>query len=171
MGGNALYLLGGYTNLTPTGLSHLRFTDGAYPDEWDILGLSAQKPVFFNDYLLAFGPDKPSKSPYGYTRASAVVMMSYDQTMVFLQASESLIKNKESLTGSQMQQALAGLTELNALQGVTGQLAFGSDGDPINKAVAIICNKDGFFKLDMVAGQFLLNEPLRTEYPAKSVCA
>jgi hypothetical protein len=85
--------------------------------------------------------------------------------------SEPSVKNKKVPTVSQMQQELAKLTGPNALQGVTGQLSFGSDGNPTNKAIALVCNKDGFFKFDTLVGQFLLNEPVRTEYPATSVCA
>jgi ABC-type branched-subunit amino acid transport system substrate-binding protein len=174
VGGNALYELGGYTNVTPAGLSHLRFSALAYPDEWDVLCSNGQsqacsKPSFFTVYPQAFDDGKHQQQPYRYTRSDSGTMLDHDATMAFLQASEHIAK--ESLTPDKMQQALAGLTGPNALQGAAGQLAFGSDGNPINKAVTIVCNKDGFFKLDVVVGQFLVNGPILTEYPATSVCA
>ncbi|HZR39989.1 MAG TPA: ABC transporter substrate-binding protein, partial [Ktedonobacteraceae bacterium] len=170
VGGNALYELGSYANVSSSDMSHLRFSALAYPDEWDILHLSAQKPPFFSDYPQAFGPGNP-KSPYGYTRADSVTMLSYDATVTLLQASKLPLKNRYPLTGSDIQQTLSEITGKNAFQGVTGQIAFNADGNPINKAVAIVCNKGGLFKLDMVEGQFLLNGPLLTSYPSTSVCA
>lgn len=170
MGGNSFYELGGYTHVSASGLNHLRFTALAYPDEWNILHVS-QKPSFFVDYSGAFGPDKPGKSPYGYTRSDSGAMLSYDATLALLQASSLSLKNKYPLTGSDVQQALLELKGPNALQGVTGQLSFGVDGNPIDKAVTIVCYKGGFFKLDMVEGQFLLNGPLLTNYPVTSNCA
>jgi eukaryotic-like serine/threonine-protein kinase len=174
VGGSALYKLGSYTYVTHAGLSHLHISALAYPDEWDILcssGLSqaCSKPLFFTDYPQAFDDGKHQQAPYGYTRADSGTTLDYDATMAFLKASEHLAK--ESLTHDQMQQALAGLTGSNALQGAAGQLAFGSDGNPINKAITIVCNKNGFFQLDVVVGQFLVNGPLLAEYPTKSVCA
>ena len=171
MGGNALYELGAYNHVSSSGLSHLRFTALAYPDEWNILQLSAQKPSFFMDYAGAFGPAKPGKSPYGFTRADSGTMLAYDATFALLQASNLSLKDRYPLTGNGIQQALTQLKGSNALQGVTGQLAFDENGNPIDKAVTIVCNKGGLFKLDAVEGQFLLNGPLLDNYPITSNCA
>jgi serine/threonine protein kinase/ABC-type branched-subunit amino acid transport system substrate-binding protein len=171
MGGNSFYELGAYSHVSSSGISHLRFTALAYPDEWDILHLSAQKPAFFMDYAGAFGPAKSGKSPYGYTRTDSGTMLAYDATLALLQASNLSLKNKYPLSGSDVQQALTELKGVNALQGVTGQIAFGVDGNPVNKAVTIVCNQGGLFKLDMVEGQFLSNGPLLTNYPGTSNCA
>ncbi len=171
MGGNALYELGAYNHVSLSGLSHLRFTALAYPDEWNILRLSAQKPPFFMNYAAAFGPAKPGKSPYGFTRADSGTMLAYDATFTLLQASNVSLKNGYPLTGNGIQRALTQLKGSHALQGVTGQLAFDGNGNPIDKAVTIVCNKGGLFKLDMVEGQFLLNGPLLDNYPITSNCA
>ena len=171
MGGNSFYELGAYTHVSSSGLSHLRFTALAYPDAWNILQLSVQKPPFFMNYADAFGPAKPGKSPYGFTRADSGTMLAYDATFALLQASNLALKNKYPLTGNDVQQALTELKGPNALQGVTGQLAFGTDGNPINKVVTIVCNKGGLFKLDAVEGQFLLHGPLFNNYPITSNCA
>src|SRR5712691_2341920 len=76
MGGDALYELG-YPSSAHAGFSHLRFTSFAYPDEWDNLHLTAQKPAFFNDYVGAFGGSHPG-GQYGFTRADGDVILSYD---------------------------------------------------------------------------------------------
>lgn len=170
VGGNALYALSGYMNVPSSSLSHLRFAALAYPNEWDVLGLSAQKPAFFDDYAQAFGSSK-TQYIYGYNRATSDTMISYDSTQTLLQASKLVLTNKYPFTTSDMQQGLAELTSQHTFQGVTGQIALGPDGNPINKAITVVCNKDGYFKMeDMVIGQFLLDGPLSTSYPATSAC-
>jgi hypothetical protein len=43
-----------------------------------------------------------------------------------------------------------------SLQGVSGQISFGSDGNPINKAVVVLYVDAGHIKMDAtVQGQFL----------------
>jgi serine/threonine protein kinase/ABC-type branched-subunit amino acid transport system substrate-binding protein len=169
MGGNAFYKLGGYPNVSASGLSHLRFTDIAYPDTWDFLHF-AQKPAFFMDYPKAFGPGSPGKSVYGYTRADSDTMQAYDAALVLLQASKIALKHLQPLTINTIQQALSEVNGPDAVQGVTGQIAFSADGNPIDKAVTVVCNQGGLFKLDVVEGQFLLNGPLLTNYPTYSNC-
>ncbi len=52
LGGDALYNLGGYSGRT--GLSRLRFTAFAYPDEWGVLGYGSRQPAFFSEYGTTF---------------------------------------------------------------------------------------------------------------------
>ncbi len=54
---SALYHLEGYSTEARKGLGHLRFTAYSYPDEWEILGLTDQKPAFFADYKADFDPN------------------------------------------------------------------------------------------------------------------
>src|SRR5436853_7105204 len=117
----------------------------------------AQLDTYFTSYPSAFDDGNHRDDPLRYTRANSGTMLADDVAMVLLSASKHVIKNKESLTGSQMQQALAGLTGSNALQGVTGRIAFDSNGNPTNRAFTVVCNEDRKFKLDMVYGQFLVN--------------
>lgn len=83
-----------------------------------------------------------------------------------------VLSKKSSFVGSNLQQALTQITENKAFQGVSGQISFGSDGNPINKAIAVVCvDKSGHFRLDVVLGKFVVGESKRTRFPASSVCS
>ena len=121
-------------------LSRLRFTAFAYPDEWDVLGYTSQKPSFFSEYIAAFNPDgqHPGGS-YGFTRTDNDVMLSYDTTVALLTAyNNALGTGKKNPTPVDENQALHAINGNNAIQGVGGQIAFGSNGDPINKAIVVL---------------------------------
>ena len=134
MGGDALYELNGYGSSARAGLSHLRFTAFAYPDEWTILGQGANKPSFFADYTHAFS-NNANQTGYGYTRADNDAMLSYDATIALLTACNSVLTGgKQQVTPQDEQQALSHTT----FQGVSGHIAFGSNGDPTNKAIVIL---------------------------------
>ncbi len=134
MGGDALYELNGYQSSARAGFTHLRFTAFAYPDQWDILGQGANKPLFFTNYAAAFSPTK-AKTGYGYTRADNDAILSYDATIALLNGCNGVLRTGKTLvTPADLQQALRTTT----FQGVSGQVAFGADGDPINKAIVIL---------------------------------
>jgi serine/threonine protein kinase/ABC-type branched-subunit amino acid transport system substrate-binding protein len=142
LGGDALYEVNGYSTSAHVNFTRLRFTAFAYPDEWDIAHLTAQKPPFFADYINAFNPaGQQPGGKYGYTRPSNDVMLSYDATLALLTASKMALSaggNGKSITPDQLRQALTQITGAQALQGVSGRIAFGPDGNPINKAFVIL---------------------------------
>jgi eukaryotic-like serine/threonine-protein kinase len=158
MGGDGLYVLSGYTQEGHIQFGRLRFTAFAYPDEWDILGLTSQKPTFFREYPQYFNPNnQPHSSPYGYTRTDSEVMLAFDATFALLEGCRiALSGGKNSLTSTELRQALATITGAKAIQGVSGQIAFGPDGNPINKAVVVLSvTQDGYIQLRSVQGKFL----------------
>ncbi|TMC14235.1 MAG: hypothetical protein E6J34_23900, partial [Chloroflexi bacterium] len=166
LGGDALYEPGDYTGVPVSNLSHLHLTAQAHADEWDILKLAAHKPVFFKEYQQTFTAGSTQS-----TRPTSGTMLAYDATQTLLQASKLSLKNAYPITGIDMQRNLTALSGPNAFQGVTGQIAFGHDGNPINRTVTVVCNKGGLFRMDLLVGQLLLNGPILTKYPARSVCA
>ncbi|WP_277988993.1 protein kinase domain-containing protein [Ktedonosporobacter rubrisoli] len=159
MGGDALYQLNGYPSSARAGFSHLRFTAFAYPDEWSALGLEARKPAFFSAYPAAFDPNSTHQgSPYGFTRADNDAMLSYDaMTAVLTGCSIALSSGKKSITPSDLQQALKQVNVNNAIQGVSGRIAFGPDGDPLDKAIVILyVSPEGYIKMEPTTlGRFL----------------
>jgi serine/threonine protein kinase/ABC-type branched-subunit amino acid transport system substrate-binding protein len=160
LGGDALYELGGYSSSArASGFTHLHFTAFAYPDEWDVLGDSSQEPVFFSEYPVDFDPNSLHQgSPYGFTRADNDVMLSYDAMVTLLSGCNiALSSGKQSITPEDLQQALSKLNGANAIQGVSGQIALGSDGNPIDKAIVLLYVDDkGFIHMDSnILGQFL----------------
>jgi serine/threonine protein kinase/ABC-type branched-subunit amino acid transport system substrate-binding protein len=163
MGGDALYELGGYTSSASGARVRLHFTTFAYPDEWDILCHSGQsfacsRPPFFAEYSSAYDPNNQHKtgSPYGYTRAVGDTILSYDATLVMLTASgNALTGTKTAITPNDLLQALKQIKGAQAIQGVSGQIAFGSDGNPIKKAIVTLkVVNGGFFVEDSVQGCF-----------------
>jgi serine/threonine protein kinase len=142
LGGDALYELGGYSSSGRANFSRLHFTSFAYPDEWEIAGLKAQKPAFFTHYANAFNPNGQQPSgAYGYTRTSSDVMLSYDATLALLTASDRALNNaggNKSITPADVQHALTQIKGAQAVQGVSGPIAFDTTGDPINKPFVIL---------------------------------
>lgn len=160
MGGDALYELGGYPSSARAGFSHLRFTAFAYPDEWDVLHLSAQKPRFFTDYAATYNPSgQHPGGQYGYTRADNDVILTYDAMTALLKGSDIALKAKSNITGDDVRQGLLKLNGSQAFQGVSGQISFDAHGEPVNKAIVILTiDPQGHIKMESVEGCFLLGQ-------------
>ena len=161
LGGDALYELGGYQSSAHAASVRMRFTTFAYPDEWNVLCAGGQQfactsPRFFADYSNFYDPNRSHVgSPYGYTRADGDVILSYDAMQTILTASSSALSAKPSITPDSLLQALRTIKGANAIQGVSGQIAFNAQGDPVNKALVILkIVQGGFFTLDSVQGCF-----------------
>lgn len=157
MGGDALYELSGYQASSRINWTRLHFTTFTYPDVWDALRLTAQKPAFFTNYANDFNPGNVHAPGYGWTRPDNDVILSYDALTAILVAAKNT--GKSQITSADLETALTQLNGKNAFQGVSGQIAFGSDGNPINKAVVILyVSPRGFIMIDGGAtqGQFLL---------------
>ena len=157
LGGDALYELGGYPSSARSAFSRLHFTTFAYPDEWEVLGFASQKPVFFSDYGTFFDPQGTHKNnPYGYSRPSSDVMLSYDAMLALFNGySAAVAGGKTSVTGSDLQQALTQVS----FQGVSGQVKFDTNGDPIDKAITILSvDPSGHIQMEKGLGTFLANK-------------
>jgi serine/threonine protein kinase/ABC-type branched-subunit amino acid transport system substrate-binding protein len=157
MGGDALYELSGYQSSSRISWSRVHFTSFTYPDAWDVQGLTAQKPAFFANYSSDFDPNSThSKGAYGWNRPDSDVILSYDALTALLTAAKNT--GKSQITASDLAQALRQLNGAHAFQGVSGQIAFGPNGDPVNKAIVILyVSPRGFIMMTpTVEGQFLL---------------
>ncbi len=161
MGGDALYELGGYPSSARAGFSHLHFTAFAYPDEWGVLGFAARSPSFFTSYPAAFDPNRLHQgSPYGFTRADNDAILAYDATTALLNGVNlAMTQSKQThVTPEAVRQGLTQVTGSNAFQGVSGQIAFAANGDPIDKSIVILyVDPNGFIKMEpTLEGKFLL---------------
>nr|MBA2681070.1 ABC transporter substrate-binding protein [Ktedonobacteraceae bacterium] len=147
LGGDGLYNLGGYPSSARPGFSRLHFTALAYPDEWAVLGHSAQQPPFFTEYTAAFNPSGAhAGGSYGFTRANDSVILSYDATVALLTGVNkvlSLHPQQATISPPALRDALAGITGQNSLQGVSGCIAFGTNGDPQNKSFVVLAVAQG----------------------------
>jgi eukaryotic-like serine/threonine-protein kinase len=155
MGGDALYELGGYGSSFRAGSSNLNFTSFAYPDEWKALCNQGQKyactpPGFFSLYNTYYDPNNQHPTGvYGFTRADGDTILSYDATVAMLTGvNNALTGNKTAVTTNELLLGIRAIQGSHAIQGVSGQIAFGSDGNPVNKALVILkVIKGGFFTL------------------------
>jgi ABC-type branched-subunit amino acid transport system substrate-binding protein len=155
LGGDALYEIGGYGSSLHATASRLNFTAFAYPDEWQVLCGQGQKyacsqPSFFADYKAYYDPNNQHTSgAYGYTRADGDTILSYDATVAMLTAANNaLTGTKTAITTNDLLLGIQAIKGTNAFQGVSGQIAFGPDSNPINKALVILrVVNGGFFTL------------------------
>ncbi len=159
MGGDALYELNGYPSSARVGLSHLHFTAFAYPDEWTALGYGDRTPAFFTEYVNDFDPNRAhANGIYGYTRADNDAILSYDAMLALLQGYNiALNSGNQNVTPEELQQGLRKVIGDQAVQGVSGQIAFGPDGDPVDKAIVVLfVDPDGHIKIEPTPlGRFL----------------
>ncbi len=155
-------LYGTYPGSARANFKRLHFTAVADPTEWNMQGLSARKPAFFSEYPQDFDPAKQHRgNPFGYTLPSANAMLSYDATLALLTASQNalagLTGGKKMLLPGDLQQALTQITGSHTIQGVTGQISFGPDGNPVNKAIVLLgVDANGHIMLDSVLGPLLV---------------
>ncbi len=145
MGGDGLYGLVYYPTIDRPDFSRLHFTAFASPDEWDFLCRDGETqachtPNFFYEYKLDFDPyGKWLQNTYGYNLPDADTMLSYDATNVLVKAYQNaLITTHQAPAPTDLQKALTMITGNHSIQGVSGQISFGPDGDPINKSVVVV---------------------------------
>ncbi len=91
--------------------------------------------------------------------------------LALLHGSGIALSKKTSIAESDLEQALSEITGKSAFQGVSGQIVFGPDSNPIDKVVTVVCNRDGYFVLDTVQRQFLVGGSAQTRFPASSACS
>lgn len=139
MGGDALYELGGYQSSSRTNFGVLHFTAFAYPDEWGVLGYRAIQPAFFNEYASALDPLKLHPNGYHYSRPDNDAILSYDATVALLTACNNELTSGHSTVTPQLeQQGLKSIDTAHAFQGVSGQIAFAANNDPVQKAIVVL---------------------------------
>jgi hypothetical protein len=135
-----------------TGYTRLRFESFGFPDEWALY--SKQPPPFFANFAHTFDPqEKHTGSPYGFTRPTSYAMAAYDTLKTLLAGSQlALAGGKQTFTPEELRQALAQINGPRAVQGITGNISLGSDGNPINK-VGLVLRVDASSDLQMDAVQ------------------
>ncbi len=147
LGGEALY--GDYHEATGANLQRLHFTASAYSNEWDALNLSAKKPPFFTDFEQDF-PDEQTAGGSS-THMSTVAMLSFDATFALLTGGST------ATSPSDLLENLKKMSGPHALQGVSGQISLGLDGNPVNKAVLLLgFDSNDNTRMESVMGAFLV---------------
>ncbi len=111
---------------------------------------ACSQPSFFTNYKAYYDPNNQhSSGAYGFQRADGDTILSYDATVAMLTAvNNELTGTKTAITTSEMLHGIKAIQGSNALQGVSGQISFGSDGNPVKKALVILrVINGGFFTL------------------------
>jgi ABC-type branched-subunit amino acid transport system substrate-binding protein len=115
-------------------------------------------PLFFSDYHIYFDPNSQHfPGVYGFNRTDMDVMLSYDATLAMLSGCNMVLSSgNQSVTPGDLNLELRSLNGANAIQGVSGQISFGPDGDPINKALVLLhVDAQGHIQMDPTKlGQF-----------------
>ncbi|MBX5451390.1 MAG: hypothetical protein IRZ24_15125, partial [Thermogemmatispora sp.] len=97
-------------------------------------------------------------SGYGYTRADFNTILAYDATETLLEGCRRALAsggNQQALTGDKLRQALTTISGSRAIQGISGQISFASNGDPVDKAVVILnVDAQGHIKIASIEGKF-----------------
>lgn len=146
VGGDALATTNSYTTPLPD-MRNVYFTAFASPNEWDRAG---QTPPFFQEYQTNFGT---LVAPNGLPSIDASVMLSYDAMLTLLYGSGQVLSTKNTINASDLTQALKQITLANPIQGVTGRIAFDSNGNQDRSKVIFVEHIEGTsLKLDAKQG-------------------
>ncbi len=143
LGGDALYVLGNYTNEVRPNLHRLRFTAFAYPDMWQIANLGTDESPFFTEYPQDFDNKQRHASPYGNSRPDADTILGYDATLTLLTGYTNALTFTRVPTGSDIQRGLKQITRDHALQGASGRIAFSPDNGADDTKVIVILFVNG----------------------------
>jgi ABC-type branched-subunit amino acid transport system substrate-binding protein len=139
----------------PQDMQRLIFSAFGDPDEWAFLQIPQnQQPSFFSDWANSYQSSAVTAAapPPGND-----AILTYDAVGVVIDVA-SLVRG--SLTGQQVRDALAslGTGKVPTFQGVSGQIHFGSNGNPIEKAVVVLqvasVNGSNQIQLLQVVGKF-----------------
>jgi len=158
MGGDILSRMIYFPNNLQVNLNRLYFTTFAYSDTWNFLKLP--KPTFFKSYSQTFDPSRQHVgNPYGYIQPDSDSILAYDAMLALLTGSKNVLaKGKTSFTPIDLRQALEKITGSQAVDGVSGLISFGTDGNPAHKAIVVLSAKpNGHFQVISVLGQFSVN--------------
>ncbi len=119
----------------PQDVQRLIFTAFGHPDEWSFLKIPQnQQPSFFADWSKTYQSSTvtaPAPAP------GNDAILTYDAFGVIIRA-DSLVH--VSLTGQAIHDALAslGTGKIPPYQGVSGQIHFDANGNPIDKAIVVL---------------------------------
>ena len=97
-------------------------------------------------------------TPYGFTRPDNDVILSYDATVTLLESCDNVLNSgKQQPAPSDIQKSLRELSGDRGWQGISGQIALGPDGNPIDKALVVLyVDEKGFIHMQQdILGRFI----------------
>ncbi len=152
VGGDAVASTSVYTSLPPN-MGHVYFMAFGSPNQWDDTNT---KPPLFGDYQANFGT---VTDPYGLPSIDAAVMLSYDATLALIHGSQLALSIHNTINALYLTEALRQITAANPIQGVTGRIAFSSNGNPEKNKIILVEHIQGTsLKIDDRQGCFLVTD-------------
>jgi ABC-type branched-subunit amino acid transport system substrate-binding protein len=149
VGGDPLAVTSNYSPTLPD-MRNVYFTAFASPDEWD--GISP-KPQFFQAYQSHF---KTTSTLTGLSSVDEDVMLAYDGILTLLYGSEQVLSWQSTITPSDLMGKLTKITGDNAIQGITGRIAFDGNGNQDEHKMIFVEHIEGTsLKLDEAHGCLL----------------
>ncbi len=113
----------------------------------DIAKNSPRMAAFLHEYAQDFGSKK--------LHPDSNVILSYDAMLALLRGCDIALRymgSAKNITPDSLQRALTQITGYQAVLGASGRISFGTDGDPIDKAIMIVhIDKSGHIQVDEVA--------------------
>ena len=183
MGGDALDELSSYQDDSTAQAARFRlhYTAFAFPDERGILCHAKVYPAcklqpFFNEYAAKFDPKKEHlKNPSGFDRPDSDAILAYDAMTVFTTAIERVTSSNRSITSVRVEQAIITISGNRAIQGVSGQISFNANGDPMNKSILVLCisinGAERDRQLSEMHGQFAAGIPVENIRHLNTQCS
>ncbi|HZR40964.1 MAG TPA: protein kinase [Ktedonobacteraceae bacterium] len=138
----------------PQDMRRLVFTTFADFNEWSFLHIPQNKqPPFFNDWKSTYQSSMISGS---VPNPAYTGLMIYDAVGVYVDAIKQV---KGTITGDGVRNVLAtiGVGQVAAYQGISGQIAFDKNGNPVNKALVILTVQEGQHGNEIVIQQVVGN--------------
>jgi branched-chain amino acid transport system substrate-binding protein len=149
VGGDTLANTNAYPNPLPN-LHNVYFTAFASPNAW---GGTGQIPPFFQDHKDNFGT---VTTLTGLSSIDPNVLLSYDALLALLRGSGQVLSRQHTLTPPDLTQALHQIRGKNAIQGVTGRIAFKENGDQEDERVVLEHIQGTSLQVDDIQGCLLL---------------
>jgi ABC-type branched-subunit amino acid transport system substrate-binding protein len=125
----------------PLDMQRLIFTAFGHPDEWNFLNVAkSQQPAFFTDWARTYQSSsiKTENAPDPGNDA----ILTNDAIGIIIKAA-TLVRG--SITGQAIRDALAlpGNGKIPAYQGISGQIQFDNQGNPVDKAIVVLRVQSG----------------------------
>lgn len=135
MGGDALFIPGDYTQAAKnSNFKNLYFTSFTYIDPHN-----AKQSAFLKFYQTTYDPHNTNPQTYGSSLADSDVILSYDATNTYLQGYQNaLAADPTAITPDRVRTGLSEIDSEYAYKGISGIIAFASDGNPVNKQVIML---------------------------------
>jgi ABC-type branched-subunit amino acid transport system substrate-binding protein len=137
MGGDALFVVGDYTlTALSTTFRYFYFTSFAYINPPQ----NASQKTFWQLYQAQFDPKQINPQVFSYSQPDSVVILTNDAINVLIKGYQNAVTDTKSslVTPNDVRIGLSQINSAHPFSGVSGQIAFDKNGNPINKTIVML---------------------------------